>query len=261
MIWFACNKCGKRQARPDTSAGTFIFCTCGQGNAVPWESTVAAEEPPPLPTVALPVEPLDDAGAMPPLPRMNAVPVGEERVPPRPAAPVPFEDPKPLRRPELDRDRAPRRRPGLRRKDPRFCLNHEERPTEHPCADCGDGFCADCLVALDGKQVCGPCKNFRVRKVHGPQRLSLFAAFGAGVAALFGPLVGCLLPISEWSGNVLVGVVALLPQLVAVALGALALRETELDPRKSGRALAVTAVVISGFVIFLTLFLTLFGGR
>jgi len=74
-------------------------------------------------------------------------------VPPRPAppAPIPFEEPAAARRGGPDLTRPVRRRPGLRRRDPRFCLNHEERPSEQPCADCGDGFCADCLVTLQGK--------------------------------------------------------------------------------------------------------------
>ena len=43
MIWFTCKKCGKTHNRPDTAAGTMIFCACGNGNTVPWEST--ASEP------------------------------------------------------------------------------------------------------------------------------------------------------------------------------------------------------------------------
>ena len=33
-----------------------------------------------------------------------------------------------------------------RPRDPRFCLNHEEIPSVKTCADCGDAFCADCLL-------------------------------------------------------------------------------------------------------------------
>ena len=262
MIWFACNKCGKRHNRPDSSAGTFVFCDCGQGNPVPWESTAEAEEvPPPMPAIVLPPESADNSAAAPPLPRFNAVPVGEERVPPRPStAPIPFADDKPPRLPPT-RERAPRRRPGLRRRDPRFCLNHEDRPTEHTCADCGDGFCGDCLVMLKGQQICGPCKNFRVRKIQGPQRASLYAIIGVLLAAVTAPIAFCLLPITDLSGNPLISILALLPQLIAGTLAALALREVETDQRFTGRGLALTTCVIAGFVIFLTLFLTLFGSR
>ena len=41
MIWFSCNKCGKALGRPESSAGAFIFCDCGQGLTVPWDSTIA----------------------------------------------------------------------------------------------------------------------------------------------------------------------------------------------------------------------------
>ena len=77
MIWFACKQCGKRHSRAESSIGTLIFCECGQANTVPWESTVEAppvtEAPEPLP--AAPAAPL------PLPPRLDPVPVGEERVP------------------------------------------------------------------------------------------------------------------------------------------------------------------------------------
>ena len=63
------------------------------------------------------------------------------------------------------------------------------------------------------------------------------------------------------SGNPLISMLALLPQLIAVTLAGLGLREVETDQRISGRGLALTACSIAGFVIFLTLFLTLFGSR
>src|SRR5438045_2911704 len=53
MIWFHCKKCGKTHSRPDNSAGTLIFCDCGSGNTVPWEST-AAEPANPPPAVEAP---------------------------------------------------------------------------------------------------------------------------------------------------------------------------------------------------------------
>jgi hypothetical protein len=63
------------------------------------------------------------------------------------------------------------------------------------------------------------------------------------------------------SGNPLISVLALVPQLAAVVLGGLGLREVETDPRVTGRSLALTALVTAGFILFLTLFLTLFGSR
>ena len=36
MIWFACKKCGKTQGRPESLAGTLVFCDCSFGIRVPW---------------------------------------------------------------------------------------------------------------------------------------------------------------------------------------------------------------------------------
>src|SRR5262249_16114600 len=46
MIWFSCKQCGKVHGRAENSAGTLVFCDCGQGNTVPWESTAAEPEEP-----------------------------------------------------------------------------------------------------------------------------------------------------------------------------------------------------------------------
>jgi hypothetical protein len=54
MIWFACKQCGKPMRQPDSSVGSFVFCTCGAGTRVPWESTIS---PPPEPQVSEPPEP------------------------------------------------------------------------------------------------------------------------------------------------------------------------------------------------------------
>jgi hypothetical protein len=51
MIWFACKQCGKTMRQPDSAVGSFVFCECGAGTRVPWESTIPApDEPPPSPT-------------------------------------------------------------------------------------------------------------------------------------------------------------------------------------------------------------------
>ena len=46
MIWFACKQCGKRHGRAESLVGTLVFCECGQGNRVPWASTVPEPEAP-----------------------------------------------------------------------------------------------------------------------------------------------------------------------------------------------------------------------
>src|SRR5207237_1299689 len=124
MIWFSCSQCGKALGRPEASAGAFVFCTCGQGNVVPWDSTIPA-----------PAEPLP-AEAPPGPPPLRAIPVGEEKIPVarRPSSPPP---PPPPRRPD-DEDDDLRRRlssaPAVR--NPGRCFNHQDRPILHKCDDC-----------------------------------------------------------------------------------------------------------------------------
>lgn len=43
-IFFACKQCGKRFERPGPASGTLVFCVCGAGTLVPWESTLPPEE-------------------------------------------------------------------------------------------------------------------------------------------------------------------------------------------------------------------------
>jgi hypothetical protein len=132
MIWYACKKCGKQHGRPESAAGTLVFCECGHGNRVPWSSTTAEPEVPEAEPVLLPR----------PLPRR------------RPAVPLPADEPPP-RTPELARPR--RRVPEFRKVNPAYCFNHDETPSEKTCADCQVAFCAACVVELNGQAVCGPC--------------------------------------------------------------------------------------------------------
>ena len=53
MIWFTCKQCGKTHGRPENSVGSLVFCECGAGNTVPWESTVAEPEQPAAAPAAL----------------------------------------------------------------------------------------------------------------------------------------------------------------------------------------------------------------
>src|SRR5271156_2827409 len=105
MIWFTCKKCGKSHGRGESSAGTMIFCDCGHGNTVPWESTAA--EPAPVAVVAAPRVPdlapiqFDPvlAPATPASPNASAYPV----------APPPVEEDRPTRRGRMEK------------RDPDFC--------------------------------------------------------------------------------------------------------------------------------------------
>jgi hypothetical protein len=253
MIWFACKNCGKKHSRPEGSIGTMVFCDCGQGLTVPWESTV---EPPPV-VEAAPAPPRPAAVPAPapaavplPLPRLTPVPVGEERVPPKPRPPEPPRPPdRPLGRP---------RRPGPRRRDPRFCLNHEDTAAVKKCAACGDAFCAECLLEFNGETLCGPCKNFRVRALQQPPRLSGKAVASVLIGMLAWPLGFCLVPVALSADAPALVLLALLPHLTALGLGLGALRDAETDPRVSGRGLAVTGVLTGAVASVLTLFLAIF---
>ena len=252
MIWFACRQCGKQHGRPETSVGATIFCDCGQPNVVPWESTIPEPErpavpvPPPLPELR-PI-PLDDEAP----PRRTRPPALPPALPPelppvmlggQPVTPIPLH-------PEDDPARQPRRRPAERLKpDPHFCLNHEERPSRHKCADCQEAFCDDCVVVLRESVLCGPCKNFRMRLEQRPPELSGKALSAMFLGLLSVPLAFVLfsLTVSPWVGLASVG-----PQALAMLLGVRALRDTEKDPRKSGRALAVSGVLTAGLALMMT---------
>lgn len=231
MIWFACKQCGKKHSRPESSAGTLVFCECGQGNLVPWESSVAEPEgPPPLPA----------AVPLPEPPRLQPIPVSEERrasLPPR--------------RP----DTAPLRRRGqARERDPNYCFNHMDLAAEETCAACKERFCRHCLIQFEGQLLCAPCKNERIRVLTRPPRLSGMAVTAVILALLSGPLALCLVPLTASAGALL----ALLPQLFAFALAGMALHATEADSRLSGRALAIAAMVTAGVGVILTVGMTLY---
>src|SRR5437764_9295277 len=95
MIWFACKQCGKRHGRAESLVGTLVFCECGQGNRVPWASTVPEPEAPP--------EPPPPASA-PARPRPRPAPEEDEDDLPPPVA-------QPLRR-----------TPEVRRPNPKYTL-------------------------------------------------------------------------------------------------------------------------------------------
>jgi hypothetical protein len=218
MIWFTCGQCGKLHGRPESAVGSFIFCDCGHGNRVPWESTASPPDPeaePALPAVALPADP----------PRLSPIPVGEERLP----ASIP----------------RPVRQRRSRRRDPARCFNHPDLPSEAVCADCQEHFCKQCLTQLEDKTLCGPCKNYRFRILGRPPRVAGMAVAGVIVALVGAPLaLFLILPLSAAGASpVLAIAVGLTPQLVAGLLGALALRTTFTNPRIAGQGLAVTALV------------------
>jgi hypothetical protein len=230
MIWFACKKCGKRHGRPESQAGTLVFCECSHGNRVPWASTVAEPEPDPEP-VPIPVPP---PPAAPPPPRSRSYPErGDE---PRP----------------ID---APYRRREPRRANPRYCLNHEDAASEQTCADCKAAFCAGCVVTLQGQTLCGPCKNFRIRGMNRPARISGMAIVALVVGLVGGPVTFCLNNFNVGAQQnqpsvavaVALSVVGLIVPAGTLVLAWLALREMDARPNTGGRSLALTGAA-SGLV-------------
>src|SRR5439155_6032950 len=125
--------CQKVLGRPENAIGAMVFCTCGQGLTVPWESMAP--------------EPMHQAAV--PLPETARVePLSFESSAPPPLMPEPSAPPRVGRR-------------GTRyQHDPNFCFNHDTRPKQKICDDCGLPFCDDCIVTFRGQTLCGPCKNY-----------------------------------------------------------------------------------------------------
>lgn len=220
MIRFACKVCGKSFERADDAAGTLIFCECGTGNRVPW--SVAS-------TVANPVSDDEESRPAPSLPgRRGAVPAQDaETDRPRPA-------------PRMTRER--------RERDPACCFNHQQTPFEATCSACGLNFCKACVVALRGKVMCGPCKNHQLQKANRAPELSVLAVLAMVMGLLAGPFSFCLACVAA-GGNapapaiLAVGGVSLLPLVLVMVLGGVALYQIETNPRVSGRSVAMTALV------------------
>jgi len=258
MIWFNCKKCAKTQSRPDSSAGTMIFCDCGHGNTVPWEST-ATPPAAAIPVVSVPqgptLEPIQfDPGAVPTM--------GGHTAPP--AAPIPTANKPssyPLNPPPLEDERT-YRRGRTEKRDPDYCFNHQRRPRVDSCAECEENFCADCLVKFQGMNLCGPCKNFRARKEELPAGSSSMATASLIISLLTGPLLMCLLIYkpgdSTWR---LLSFLCLLPQLVAAGLGAFALYEAEKDRKGGGQWVAISGIAMATLTCVLLLLLQTFANQ
>jgi hypothetical protein len=229
MIWFTCKSCNKKHGRAESLSGTLVFCECGTGNRVPWQSTTTAPEtpPPPPPRPAPPQPP-----RMPPPPPM---PLGRR---PPPVDDDDYSPPADILR--------PRRTNVFRRRKPGFCFNHDEIATEAQCADCKEWFCPNCATTLQGKTLCGPCTNYRVRAVGRPARLSPLALIALLVGLVSGPVSFCLPLIGAGGGRAQLGVtialcvVGLLLPAGGLFLSLWALRDVESKPYVSGRALALT---------------------
>jgi hypothetical protein len=275
MIWFPCKHCGKVHGRPENSAGTMIFCDCGQGVTVPWESTAAPTAPAStaeLPT-AMPAVEAPALGAAMPLPGPRLEPLKFESVPVvAPVSPPPlpsrrdergprFDDRDRERDRDYDRPRRPEKRPARYRPDPNFCLNHPALASKQTCADCREAFCTDCVVAFQGEALCGPCKNFRARTLEVAPKVSGAALTSLIMGLIAGPLIICMLPAGRWMGSSYLALIVLLPQLAALVLGVMGLRTVEANPKVGGWSLALTGVLTATVASFLTVLVVVFGAR
>jgi hypothetical protein len=241
MIWFSCGKCGKTHGRPENAAGSLVFCECGNGNRVPWEST--ATEPPPQVPMLGPSTPSSSVPAPPTL------------------APLTFDLPaSPTSR--RDRDEEPIRRRRGEPRDPNFCFNHPSTAQNGVCEDCGEAFCSSCLVTMAGATVCGPCKNFRARTLEQPAKSSGTAVASVIIALMAGGVLGfCLLPFGGRPAIMVLSILALVPQLFALGLGIRSLFVAEAQGRPAGQALAITGIAAAGVTILLTVMMNLYGLR
>jgi hypothetical protein len=249
IIWFVCENCGKKHGRPESSSGSLVFCDCGQGNTVPWESTTEPE-------VVVVTE------LLPPAPELAPVrfPVEKSSAPPvrLPSRPSDRED---------DRAGRPRRpasfppRPRPRQRDPNICLNHPTVISQAICVDCKNGFCQDCLIQLGGEPVCAACKNQRVKALSKAAPMSQLALVSLLLALVTGPLAFCLYPLGRSFSSQTLSAWALIPQLASLGLGVWALAVTEKNRRLGGKALAISAIVTASFAALWSLFLTFYAAR
>ena len=273
MIWFACKKCNKKHGRADNLAGTMVFCDqCGQGNTVPWQSTTSAPETPPEP----PPRPLPPAP--PPTPRRPpddrdrgrdwdrravAPAAGRPRLGPAAAAtqplrrrrvgqPPPVPPPEPMPPGDASAGDLLRRRRAqvFRRHRPGFCFNHDDVATDKTCTECKGYFCPNCIVELQGKTMCGPCKNFRIRGLHRPGKVPPMAIVAVIVGLLSGPVTFCLTWMGSGQqlggvGTLVLSIIGLVLPLGGLAASGVALRQIESRPNMGGRGLAMTGATSS----------------
>jgi hypothetical protein len=249
MIWFTCRKCGKTHNRPDTAAGMMVFCECGNGNTVPWESTTAEQ--------AVPA-----ATPAPKGPELGPIQFEPTTIPTPPeAAGKPASSYPPNVPGRDDEERSYRRGRGEKR-DPEFCFNHQRRPKVETCAECEQSFCADCLVKFQGRLFCGPCKNFRARHRELPPVASTLANASLIISLIAGPLTMCLLLAKPDSDAMRVlSWLSMVPQMLALGLGVWALRDAEREQKGGGQWVAMTGVATSGLTCVMMVLLNLAATR
>ena len=229
MIWFSCKKCGKVLGRADGSAGALIFCECGQGLRVPWESTAAAP-----PVESLPVSP---AQAL---------------------EPIRFEAEEP---PSISKTKRRDRRARMAPIDPNTCFNHALADKFGVCADCGLSFCARCLATFQKSSYCSPCKNYRTRLLQRRPDSSKLALLSFLIALAAGPAMFILSPFATSNNARSFMLLALMPPALALAAGIVALRWIRAGENRTGQQLAVSGMSLGTVVGIMTVLLVFFGHK
>ena len=161
----------------------------------------------------------------------------------------------------MDDDDRPYRRSRGEKRDPDYCFNHQRRPQSQACTDCEENFCADCLVKFQGAYLCGPCKNFRARRSELPPSASTLATASVVISLIVGPLMMCLLVSNRGDSMRVTAWLSLLPQLMALGLGAWALREAEVEHKGGGQWVAITGVATAALTCVMIVLMNQFVAR
>jgi hypothetical protein len=136
---------------------------------------------------------------------------------------------------------------------PEFCFNHDEDASEGACEDCKLRFCSRCLVTVQGKTLCGACKNFRIAGMNRPKYTQPLAILAFVVSLVSGPVV-LLLTLMGIGGTkqdwpVGVSVMLCLGSMIlpaaALVLTWQARKQIERTPRASGVGLVSNSLAIS----------------
>jgi hypothetical protein len=108
---------------------------------------------------------------------------------------------------------------------------------------------------MQGQTLCGPCKNFRIRAMNRPARVSGLAIVSLVVGLVGGPVTFCLnnfnldnqMKQPSVAVAIAMTIVGLIVPAGSLALAWLALREMDAKPTTGGRSLALTGAT-SGLV-------------
>ena len=139
--------------------------------------------------------------------------------------------------------------PGLPPPSAGFLFNHDDVATEKTCAECKEYFCPNCVVELQGKTLCGPCKNFQVRGLHRPGKIPPLAVVAVIVGMVSSPVTFCLTLFGSGQmggvGAVILSIVGLAIPVGGLVVSSMALRQIESRPNAGGRGLAMTGATSS----------------